>query len=178
MLGPMRSFAPWGYKRIRSGQEAALFKQPCRKPSRKTRREWMKLFPATREALMEPVRCCYTAIMISVLLSMTLTMMMLVFNPFKYAVQILELKSVTNATGWELLLWDNYILKNIVWGTWMVGSWFFPYCPVWPKRGISTGLPNTSCLLSSGQADPEWLLGWLATFPQMPLVKRQQAQMY
>lgn len=50
-----------------------------------------------REAFIVTMRCCYIAIVISMLLLVTLMMMILVFNPFMYVAKMLEFKSVTNS---------------------------------------------------------------------------------
>lgn len=69
-------------------------------------------------------------------------MMTLVFNPFKYIAKNLEFESVINSKRWELLLWENYILKEysvrhldgrflILWTS-----------SCWAKRDMSTGFPK------------------------------------
>ena len=70
-----------------------------------------------------------------------MTMMILVFNPFKYIAKILEFRTVINNKGLRTTtLGELYV--NIVWGTWMVGSWFFQHHPVGSKRDFSTGPPK------------------------------------
>lgn len=69
-------------------------------------------------------------------------MMTLVFNPFKYIAKNLEFESVINSKRWELLLWEDYILKEysvrhldgrflILWTS-----------SCWAKRDMSTGFPK------------------------------------
>ena len=69
----------------------ALFVQPHRKLCRKEMNGSI-----TREAVMETERCCYTLIVISMLLLVTLMMLILVFTSFNAAAKLLEFKSVTN----------------------------------------------------------------------------------